>query len=58
LREALANDPIGATVDLFGFAGERCDRIVENVMTTLPESPERRGGPVPLRRKPPPKEQS
>jgi RNA polymerase sigma-70 factor, ECF subfamily len=35
LREALANDLNCATLDLFGFADERCDRIVENVMRRL-----------------------
>jgi RNA polymerase sigma-70 factor (ECF subfamily) len=32
LRESLARDMDMATVDVFGFAGERCDRIVANVL--------------------------
>jgi RNA polymerase sigma factor (sigma-70 family) len=32
LREALARDMAMATVDVFGFAGERCDRIVAAVL--------------------------
>ncbi len=32
LREALARDIDTATVDVFGFAGERCDRIVAAVL--------------------------
>jgi len=32
LREALARDVDSATVDVFGFAGERCDRIVAAVI--------------------------
>jgi RNA polymerase sigma-70 factor (ECF subfamily) len=32
LREALARDMDAATVDVFGFAGERCDRIVARVL--------------------------
>ena len=32
LREALARDMDMATVDVFGFAGERCDRIVATVL--------------------------
>jgi RNA polymerase sigma factor (sigma-70 family) len=32
LREALARDIDTATVDVFGFAGERCDRIVGAVL--------------------------
>lgn len=32
LREALSRDLDTATVDAFGFAGERCDRIVANVL--------------------------
>jgi RNA polymerase sigma-70 factor (ECF subfamily) len=32
LREALARDMDIATMDVFGFAGERCDRIVEGVL--------------------------
>jgi RNA polymerase sigma-70 factor, ECF subfamily len=32
LRESLARDLDGATIDVFGFAGERCDRIVGRVL--------------------------
>jgi RNA polymerase sigma-70 factor, ECF subfamily len=32
LRESLAQDVDDATIDLFGFAGERCDRIVGRVL--------------------------
>jgi RNA polymerase sigma-70 factor (ECF subfamily) len=32
LRESLSRDFDAATVEAFGFAGERCDRIVENVL--------------------------
>ena len=32
LREALARDMDIATMDVFGFAGERCDRIVDGVL--------------------------
>ena len=32
LREALARDIDTATLDAFGFAGERCDRIVAHVL--------------------------
>ena len=35
LREALARDVDAATVDAFGFAGERCDRIVGRVLEAL-----------------------
>ncbi|HSQ80386.1 MAG TPA: RNA polymerase sigma factor [Casimicrobiaceae bacterium] len=35
LREALALDIDRASGDAFGFAGERCDRIVANVLTRL-----------------------
>jgi RNA polymerase sigma-70 factor (ECF subfamily) len=35
LRAALANDVDHALEDVFGFAGERCDRIVERVLATL-----------------------
>jgi len=35
LREALARDIDRATVDIFGFAGERCDRIVHAVLAHL-----------------------
>jgi RNA polymerase sigma factor (sigma-70 family) len=36
LREALARDLDVATVDVFGFAGARCDRIVAGVLARLP----------------------
>jgi RNA polymerase sigma-70 factor (ECF subfamily) len=41
LREALARDMDMATVDVFSFAGERCDRIVAGVLarTLAPSSP-------------------
>jgi RNA polymerase sigma-70 factor (ECF subfamily) len=32
LRESLAQDVDDATIDVFGFAGERCDRIVGRVL--------------------------
>ena len=35
LREALAQDVDRAYVDAFGFAGERCDRIVTHVLARL-----------------------
>ena len=35
LREALARDLDTATVDVFGFAGDRCDRIVAAVLARL-----------------------
>jgi RNA polymerase sigma-70 factor, ECF subfamily len=35
LREALARDMDVATGDVFGFAGERCERIVRRVMAAL-----------------------
>ena len=35
LREALARDLDIVTPDLFGFAGDRCDRIVHGVLSTL-----------------------
>lgn len=35
LREALAQDVDRAYVDAFGFAGERCDRIVAHVLAQL-----------------------
>jgi RNA polymerase sigma-70 factor (ECF subfamily) len=35
LREALARDMDMATVDVFSFAGERCDRIVAGVLAML-----------------------
>jgi RNA polymerase sigma-70 factor, ECF subfamily len=35
LREALARDIDTATVDVFGFAGDRCDRIVAAVLARL-----------------------
>jgi RNA polymerase sigma-70 factor (ECF subfamily) len=33
LREALARDIDSAAVEVFGFAGDRCDRIVAAVLT-------------------------
>ena len=44
LREALARDLDTAAADVFGFAGERCDRIVAHVLARiapvlLPDSP-------------------
>jgi RNA polymerase sigma-70 factor (ECF subfamily) len=41
LREALARDMDMATVDVFSFAGERCDRIVAGVLARAlaPSSP-------------------
>ncbi len=39
LREALARDMDSATMDVFGFAGERCDRIVANVLARAAASP-------------------
>jgi RNA polymerase sigma-70 factor (ECF subfamily) len=35
LREALARDVDSATLDVFGFAGARCDRIVAAVLARL-----------------------
>jgi RNA polymerase sigma-70 factor (ECF subfamily) len=35
LRESLARDIEGAEQDLFGFDGERCDRIVERTLAAL-----------------------
>jgi RNA polymerase sigma-70 factor (ECF subfamily) len=35
LREALARDIDAGTVDVFGFAGERCDRIVAGVLAQI-----------------------
>jgi RNA polymerase sigma-70 factor (ECF subfamily) len=43
LREALARDMDMATVDVFGFAGERCDRsvaaVLERALALAPGSP-------------------
>jgi RNA polymerase sigma-70 factor, ECF subfamily len=39
LRAALAHDIDVATLDAFGFAGERCDRIVHGVLAQLPAGP-------------------
>jgi RNA polymerase sigma-70 factor (ECF subfamily) len=39
LRESLARDIDMATGDVFGFAGERCDRIVTAVLKRLDVSP-------------------
>jgi RNA polymerase sigma-70 factor (ECF subfamily) len=38
LREALARDMDAATVDVFGFAGERCDRIVARTLARTSDS--------------------
>ncbi|HEX7271715.1 MAG TPA: RNA polymerase sigma factor [Casimicrobiaceae bacterium] len=38
LRESLSRDLDTATVDAFGFAGERCDRIVANVLERVRQS--------------------
>jgi RNA polymerase sigma-70 factor (ECF subfamily) len=38
LRESLSHDLDAATVDAFGFAGERCDRIVANVLEKVRQS--------------------
>jgi RNA polymerase sigma-70 factor (ECF subfamily) len=35
LREALARDVDTATLEVFGFAGERCDRIIARVLAAL-----------------------
>ena len=35
LREALARDVDSATLEVFGFAGERCDRIISCVFAAL-----------------------
>ncbi len=35
LRESLARDVDNATLDVFGFAGERCDRIVASVLSRV-----------------------
>ena len=40
LREALARDMDMVTVDVFGFAGDRCDRIVANVLARARPSSE------------------
>ena len=39
LREALARDMDSATVEVFGFAGERCDRIVASVLARVAVPP-------------------
>jgi RNA polymerase sigma-70 factor (ECF subfamily) len=39
LRDALARDMDMATVDVFSFAGERCDRIVAGVLARMPGLP-------------------
>ena len=38
LREALARDIDSVTLDVFGFAGTRCDRIVANVLARAAQS--------------------
>jgi RNA polymerase sigma-70 factor (ECF subfamily) len=35
LREALQRDMDTAAVDIYGFAGDRCDRIVAAVLARL-----------------------
>lgn len=35
LRDALARDVDSATLEVFGFAGERCDRIIQRVFAAL-----------------------
>ena len=47
LREALARDIDMATVDVFSFAGERCDRIVAEALERLEADPASPGrGPI------------
>ena len=36
LRQALAQEMDAATIDVFSFDGERCDRIVERVLARIP----------------------
>jgi RNA polymerase sigma factor (sigma-70 family) len=43
LREALARDIDSAAVEVFGFAGERCDRIVATVLARTDTIPRERG---------------
>jgi RNA polymerase sigma-70 factor (ECF subfamily) len=45
LREALAHDLMDVSGDLFRFDGDRCDRVVSNVITRVSEAREQRGGP-------------
>jgi RNA polymerase sigma-70 factor, ECF subfamily len=40
LRESLARELDDATIDVFGFAGARCDRIVANVMARVQGAPD------------------
>jgi RNA polymerase sigma-70 factor (ECF subfamily) len=40
LREALVRDIDTAAIDVFGFAGARCDRIVASVLARLPTQEE------------------
>ncbi len=40
LREALARDIDRATIDVFGFAGARCDRIVARVLERMRVAPQ------------------
>jgi len=35
LRESLAREIDTATLEVFGFAGERCDRIIARVLESL-----------------------
>jgi len=39
LREALAQEMDVATQDVFGFDGERCDRIVRTVLARIAATP-------------------
>ena len=43
LREALARDLDVATIDVFGFAGDRCDRIVSGALARAAEVREHQG---------------
>jgi hypothetical protein len=56
LRDLLAHDLRGATSDLFHFDGDRCDRVVANVMTRLSEAREQGGTPRDLTTHEPPEE--
>ena len=44
LRSSLSRDLEGVTSDLFGFAGERCDRVVAAVLARLPPGERRAPG--------------
>jgi RNA polymerase sigma-70 factor, ECF subfamily len=45
LRQAMARDLDSATVDIFGFAGDRCDRIVSTVLSRLAAAGSEQGQP-------------